>query len=105
MGMLERQRKLKELRELKELRDELKHYLTHLSEGEIFEAGKSSIVYVRDLGYLVFEEHEKIKNNKDFEKVRNISEFGYYWLKEDPEDALGLIPLESLREAVENYAI
>tara|TARA_R110000751_G_scaffold92723_3_gene181313 strand:+ start:313 stop:612 length:300 start_codon:yes stop_codon:yes gene_type:complete len=99
MGMLERQR------EHKELRDKLKHHLTDLSEGEIFEAGKSSIMYVRDLGYLVLKEHEKTKNNKYFEKVRDIPEFGYYWLKEDPEDALGLIPLESLREAVEDYAI
>ena len=56
--------------EHKLLRDELEHHLTELDEGEKFEAGNTSIIYVRDLGYFVL----KPKNNDD------VSEFGYYWI-------------------------
>jgi len=91
--------------EHKLLRDKLEHHLTELDEGEVFEAGKTKIIYVRDLGYLVFKEHEKTKNNEYFGNHNGIPDFGYYWIRTYPEEALSLVPLEHLKQAVEYYEI
>tara|TARA_Y100001951_G_C11196607_1_gene214669 strand:- start:24 stop:335 length:312 start_codon:yes stop_codon:yes gene_type:complete len=88
--------------EHKLLRDELEHHLTELDEGEKFEAGNTSIIYVRDLGYFVL----KPKNKGYYKQsTKDVLEFGYYWIKESPEDALRQVSLENLKRAAEYYEI
>ena len=77
------------------LRDKLEYHLADLYDGERFKAGNTSIIYVRDIGFFVL----KPKNNDD------VSEFGYYWIKESPDDALKQVSLENLKRAAEYYEI
>ena len=91
--------------EHKLLRDKLEQHLTDLDEGEVFEAGKTKVIYVRDLGYFVFKEREKSKNNGYFKSISDIPEFGYYWIRTYPHEALSLIPLKHLKQAAEYYEI
>ena len=75
--------------------DELVIFLQEMAEGDYLEIGKGRIFYIRDAGYLV------LKRKVEHEYVSG--EFGYYWMKEDPNDALTLFSTTDIRTAYNDH--